>query len=118
MNVMTTTRRTTLALGLGFWVQGRGQDLGLEEATIIDLQSAMTLGRVTSVELVRGYLDRIAKVDRAGPKLNSVLEINPDAQAIAAALDRERKEKGPRGPLHGVPILLKDNIDTGDKMMT
>jgi amidase len=92
--------------------------LGLEEATIIDLQSVLTMGRVTSVELVRGFLDRIAKIDKAGPKLNSVLELNPDAQAIAAALDRERKEKGPRGPLHGIPILLKDNIDTGDKMMT
>jgi amidase len=118
MNVMATTRRGALYLGLGFWVYGRGEDLGLEEATVIELQSAMTLGRVTSGDLVRGYLDRIAKIDKAGPKLNSVLELNPDAQSIARALDRERKDKGPRGPLHGIPILLKDNIDTGDKMMT
>ncbi len=115
---MSISRRTALSLGLGFAVHGFAQDLGIEEATILDLQSAMSLGRVTSVDLVHAYLDRIARFDKSGPTLNAIIELNPEAEAIAAALDRERKEKGPRGPLHGIPILLKDNIDTGDKMMT
>src|SRR5262249_22633436 len=61
---------------------------------------------------------RIAAVDRVGPRLRSVIEINPDALVIAEALDKERKEKGPRGPMHGIPVLVKDNIDTADKMAT
>jgi amidase len=67
---------------------------------------------------VHKYLDRINRLDKSGPKLNAVIEVNPEAEAIAAALDRERKGKGPRGPLHGLPILIKDNIDTLDKMQT
>src|ERR1043165_59879 len=88
-----------------------------EEATCLDLQAAMRSGRETSVSITRKYLDRIADLDKRGPALNAVIEINPDAIAIARALDRERKERGPRGPLHGVPILLKDNFDTHDRMM-
>jgi amidase len=87
----------------------------LEEATLIQLQGALTSGRWTSARLLEKYLARIHEID---PKIHSVIELNPDAAAIAAALDRERKEKGVRGPLHGLPILIKDNIDTGDKMMT
>lgn len=89
-----------------------------EEATIPQLQTAMSEGRLTSRELVLMYLERIAQYDKQGVKINSIMEINPDAIHIAEALDEERKQKGPRGPLHGIPVLLKDNIDTGDKMHT
>lgn len=72
----------------------------------------------SAVARTEHYLARIAAIDRSGPRLNSVIEVNPGALAIAAALDRERAKKGPRGPLHGVPVLIKDNIDTADKMNT
>ncbi|HXM59056.1 MAG TPA: amidase [Candidatus Dormibacteraeota bacterium] len=91
---------------------------GLVEVTIAELQARMQSGKLTARELVEQYLERIDEIDRHGPKVNSVLEINPDARAIADALDRERRQKGPRGPLHGIPILLKDNIDTHDRMHT
>jgi amidase len=90
----------------------------LEEATLVNLQEGLATSRWTSVQLVEKYIARINEIDKNGPRLNSIIELNPDAAAIAAALDRERKEKGVRGPLHGIPILIKDNIDTGDKMMT
>jgi amidase len=90
----------------------------LEEATIADLQEMMTSGKATSEKLVSRYLERIEAIDRGGPGLNSIIEVNPDALAIARELDRERKEKGARGPLHGVPVVIKDNIDTADKMET
>lgn len=90
----------------------------LDEVTITELQEGMKSGKYSSHNLVRDYARRIDDVDKTGPKINSVIELNPDAAAIATALDRERKEKGPRGPLHGVPILIKDNIDTADRMMT
>src|SRR5437868_15209803 len=89
-----------------------------EEATVSDLQNAMQSGRHTAGSIAEGYLARIAKLDKHGPTVNSVIELNPDALATAEALDRERKAKGARGPLHGVPVLIKDNIDTADKMMT
>jgi len=88
------------------------------EATISQLQSAMLAGRLTAATLTLHYLRRIRDLDRRGPKLNSVIELNPDAIPLADALDRERKARGPRGPLHGIPVLLKDNISTHDKMMT
>ncbi len=78
----------------------------------------MAGGLATSVELVRAYQKRIAELDRDGPRLRSVLELNPDAEEAALELDRERRERGPRGPLHGVPILVKDNIDTAGPMLT
>ena len=90
----------------------------LEEATIARLQEMMTSGKSTSEELVKLYFERIDKVDQGGPGLNAVIQKNPDARAIARELDNERKEKGPRGPLHGVPVLIKDNIDTADQMET
>jgi amidase len=86
--------------------------------TVADLQHGMASGRLTTAALVRHYLKRIEEVDRKGPRLKSVIELNPDAFGIAEALDRERKVKGPRGPLHGIPILIKDNIDTHDRMTT
>jgi amidase len=94
------------------------KEFELEELTITELQAGMQSGKHTARSLVKKYLERIDDIDRDGPKLNSVIEVNPDALAIAEALDRERKEKGPRGPLHGIPILIKDNIDTADRMMT
>src|ERR1044072_371923 len=90
----------------------------LEELTITDLQQGLQSGKYTSRELVEKYSDRITDIDKKGPGLYSVIEMNPDAERIAAALDRERKEKGPRSQLHGIPILIKDNIDTQDRMMT
>ena len=88
------------------------------EATIDDLQARMAAGTLTSRELTAAYLERIAQIDQAGPKLNSVIQLNPDALAIAEKLDAERKAGRVRGPLHGIPILIKDNIATADKMET
>lgn len=90
----------------------------MDEFTVAELQLMMARGETTASEIAQGYLDRIAEIDRDGPRLNSVIELNEDATEIAAGLDRERQERGPRGPLHGIPILLKDNIDTGDRTMT
>jgi len=90
----------------------------LEEATIADLQQRMQSGRETSRSIVEQYIARIDAVDRRGPALRSVLELNPDALAIADRLDAERRSGRTRGPLHGIPILIKDNIATADRMMT
>ncbi len=90
----------------------------LEEATIATLQERMQSGALTARALTEAYLVRIEGLDRQGPTLRSVLETNPDVLAIADALDAERKAKGARGPLHGIPILLKDNIGTADRMTT
>jgi amidase len=98
--------------------QGRPAAFVLDEVTIGELQQRMQDGRTTARQLVDLYLDRIDKIDRSGPALRSVIEINPDARSIADALDAERQQKGPRGPLHGIPVLIKDNIDTADRMAT
>src|SRR4029079_17329308 len=90
----------------------------LEEATVAQLQDSMASGRYSARQIAELYLRRIDEIDRNGPALRSVIEVNPDALSIADALDAERKAKGPRGPLHGIPILIKDNIDTADRMMT
>jgi len=90
----------------------------LEEVTIDALQEGMKSGKDTSRTIVEKYLQRIEEIDKDGPAINSVIEVNPDALEIADRLDRERKERGVRGPLHGIPLLLKDNIDTADKVMT
>jgi len=93
-------------------------EFALNEVTIDELQQKMKAGTYTSRSITEQYLKRIEAIDKNGPKLNAVIEVNPDALTIAAALDKERKEGKLRGPLHGIPVLIKDNINTGDKMMT
>jgi amidase len=98
--------------------QGSGERSAFDEATIAQLQAAMASGRTSAVELTNHYLDRIQAIDERGPRLNSVIEINPDAVALAHAADALRRQGRVLSPLHGIPILLKDNIDTGDRMQT
>ncbi len=88
------------------------------EYSIADMQDAMQQGELSSEQLVSWYLRRIGEIDSAGPELNSIIELNPDALTIARALDDEWKTSGPRGPMHGIPVVLKANIDTGDQMAT
>ena len=88
------------------------------ETSIAELHDQLQRGEITSAELVDWYVDRIAAIDQSGPSLNAIIEINPDARSIAEALDREWQSSGPRGPLHGVPVILKANIDTADQMYT
>jgi amidase len=90
----------------------------IEEITVARIQAAMASGELSARSLVEKYLERIEAIDRNGPHLNSVIETNPDAEAIARQLDAERRAGHVRGPLHGVPVLLKDNIDTHDRMQT
>ena len=94
------------------------RDFELDEITIDDLQKALQSGQYSSRSVTEKYQARIQDIDKAGPMVNSVIELNPEALQIADALDQERKLKGPRGPLHGVPVLIKDNIDTSDRMHT
>ncbi|HKV30424.1 MAG TPA: amidase [Candidatus Dormibacteraeota bacterium] len=90
----------------------------LNEATVVQLQALMAKKKLRSVDLVDFYLSRIRAIDQSGPTVNSVIEVNPDAREIAGRLDHERRTRGARGPLHGIPVLLKDNIDTHDEMQT
>jgi amidase len=90
----------------------------MDELSISALQQQMESGALTARRLAENYLERIAAIDQSGPALNAVIELNPDALAIAEALDAERQSRGARGPLHGIPVLIKDNIDTADKMQT
>ena len=90
----------------------------MNELSIRELQALMVSGEITAYSLAEFYLERIEQYDRQGPTLNAVIELNPDALQIAAALDKERRERGSRGPLHGAPVMLKDNLDTADKMIT
>ncbi|WP_159469472.1 amidase [Dyadobacter sp. 3J3] len=94
------------------------KDFKLNELTIDDLKNMMETGKESSQSLVKLYLEHIAEIDKKGPGINAIIEINPDAQKIAAELDKERAAGKIRGPLHGIPVLLKDNIDTADKMQT
>lgn len=94
-----------------------GRDRDIANATVTELQARMASGRLSSVELVNIYLDRIKLIDK-GLDLRAILQINPDVRRIAAQLDHERRRNGPRGPLHGIPVLLKDNIDTADRQQT
>ncbi|MGH9382292.1 MAG: amidase [Thermoanaerobaculia bacterium] len=95
-----------------------GDDFPFAERTIAELQKAMGAGELSAVGLTRAYLRRIEETDQAGPELRSVLAINPEAEQIARRLDDERRGGSVRGALHGIPILLKDNLDTGDRMLT
>ncbi len=116
---MDLTRRTLMgSAALAVGALAAPPTFEMEEATVADLQKRMSAGSLTASALTQRYLERIAAIDKRGPALNSVIELNPDALSIAAALDAERKAKGPRGPLHGIPVLIKDNIDTADRMMT
>jgi amidase len=90
----------------------------MEEVTIAELQNAMKSGKMSARSIAEKYLARIARLDKRGPALNAIIELNPDALSIAESLDKERKAKGARGPLHGIPVLIKDNIDTADRMNT
>lgn len=90
----------------------------LDELTISDLAARIQQGALSAERMTELYLERIDQLDRRGPTLRSIIEVNPDALSIARALDAEYKSSGPRSPLHGVPVLLKDNIETGDKMQT
>ncbi len=131
---MSATTATLAAAGVGCSPLGPGPGAGappsggagapsaphpeIEEVTLFELAGRMARGELTAESLVAAYTARIDALDRAGPALRSVIELNPDAAAIARDLDHERRARGPRGPLHGVPILLKDNIDTGDRTLT
>jgi amidase len=99
-------------------VKERTENSWIEELTILQLQSGYKEGRFTVTDVVNVYLDRIKEIDRNGPKLNSIIDINPDALLIAEELDSELAAGKSRGPLHGVPVILKDNIDTHDRMPT
>jgi amidase len=90
----------------------------LDEITSGEMRKGLENGKFTARKLAELYLERIKQIDRSGPTLNSVMELNPDALAIADQLDAERRAKKVRGPLHGIPILIKDNIATADKMQT
>jgi amidase len=134
MNRPKITRRSVLSAALGSAVAARVGVVGdgaaataptiavppfdLEETTIADLQAAMAAGRLTSETITQKYLERIEALNRRGPALRHVIETNPDALKIAEQLDDERKANRARGPLHGVPVLVKDNIDTADRMTT
>ena len=125
MSMLRRPGRSALKFATGLWLSlflfacdapVKQADYG--ELDIDALQALMANGELTSEELTRFYLDRIEAVDRNGRALNSIIEINPDALAIAAALDAERQESGPRGRMHGIPVVLKANIDTADAMET
>jgi amidase len=108
----------TSSIGLSAGLSASENTFRLEEATIAEINKAVAAGALSSEKLVELYLARIAAYDRAGPRLNSIIYINPKAKAEAAALDKERADKGPRGPLHGIPVLLKDNIDVANMPTT
>lgn len=110
----------TFLLTLSCKTRETGEEVTLDivETDIEAIQKAYDSGTITIKELVQLYLDRIEQIDQSGPKLNSIIEVNPDALAIAEELDKELKNGQKRSPLHGIPVVLKDNIDTHDKMPT
>lgn len=128
MNIIAQLHRGVLhplAAGLLFAAsvaQAQAQALpapaNIVEASVEQSQRSMSAGKATAQSLTRASLARIRQLDRSGPALHAVLETNPDALPIARKLDAERRSGRVRGPLHGIPVLLKDNIDTGDRMQT
>ncbi len=98
--------------------KGSSNEINVDELSVAQLQEKVKLGLLTYAGLTQIYLNRIQKIDKTGPMLNAVIEINPDALAIAESMDKEFKAGKPRGPMHGIPVLIKDNIDSGDKMQT
>jgi len=115
---LATAAAAALGPQLARGAQAPGPIFVLEEATLDQLQAELEAGPLTTKELASKYLARIGALDQAGPMLRSVIEVNPDALALAEELDAERKNTGPRGPLHGIPVLVKDNLDTADRMKT
>jgi amidase len=108
----------SLNISPAFQTKSSAGSFELDEITVGELQEGMTSGRFTAHSITEKYLARIEAIDKHGPAINTVIEVNPDALEIAKGLDKERKQKRLRGPLHGIPILIKDNIDTSDRMMT
>ena len=115
---LAATAVVAAATTLASWQNPPAARPALEESTVADLQQRMASGATSSRELVQQYLARIEAVDRNGPRLRSIIELNPDALTVAAQMDRERSDGHVRGPLHGVPVVIKDNIATGDRMKT
>ena len=115
---MTRSSGILLAFALLALAACSGTERDFTEASIAQLHDQLQRGEITSVELVDWYVDRIAAIDQGGPGLNAIIEVNPDARSIALSLDREWQSAGPRGPLHGIPVVLKANIDTADQMVT
>src|SRR5947208_12327193 len=111
-------RLTAFVSFFALFAQAPPASFPLEEASVAQLQEWMTSGRYTARQITDLYLKRIEEIDRRGPELRAVIEINPDATSIADRLDAERLAKGPRGPLHGIPVLIKDTIDTAHRMQT
>ena len=103
---------------LGILAACSDEPRNFEEATIVELHDQMQRGELRAEELTAWYLERIETIDAAGVGLNAIIEVNPDAIAIARSLDEEWRLSGPRGPLHGIPVVLKANIDTADRMHT
>jgi amidase len=118
MRTRATLGAVLLAVALAAPAAARAQTVGIASTTIADLNKAFDAGTLTSEALVQMYLDRIQAYDQQGPALNAMLFVNPKALEQARALDAERKARGPRSPLHGIPVVLKDNIDTGDMPTT
>ncbi len=119
--VLSTISFSAAALPLSLASSGDAvfaDDFELNETSINELQASMQSGKLSSKAITKMYLKRIEQIDKNGPKLNAIIELNPDALAIAIEMDEERKQGKVRGPLHGIPILIKDNINTGDKMQT
>jgi amidase len=118
MGVLAGAGASIAALGGTAVASAASARSDLNEKTIVQLQGLMSQDKLSAVDLLEFYFDRISHLDQAGPRVNSIIELNPDARSIAQALDRERRATGPRGPLHGIPVLLKDNVDTHDRMQT
>ena len=109
---------TTFVMGLGNVSLAYADSINIETATIADLNKAFSSGKLSSEQVVKAYLARINAYDKQGPKINTVITLNPQALELAKAMDAERKSGKVRGPLHGIPIVLKDNFDTFDMPTT